>query len=203
MVDLKPFKIGLTGGVGSGKSTVATSFAALGVPIIDTDQISRGLTVSGGAAINQISCSFGAEFIDANGALNRSKMRDLIFQDAAQRERLEHIIHPLIWKEADAQLATLQAFPYVVIEIPLLAESRTARQRVDRILVVDCDQRTQISRLMQTRNLSNDQACRVIQHQASRQMRLAIADDVIFNEGHLSSLKDAVSRLDGIYTDRK
>ncbi len=192
---LKPLRIGLTGGIGSGKSTVAHSLVHLGADLIDADAISRELTLAGGAAIPAIVEAFGASIINSDGALNREEMRRLVFADAAQRARLESILHPLIGHES--RLREQRALgAAIVFDIPLLTESSHWRSRVDRILVVDCDERTQAKRVAQRPGWTLDAAWGVIRQQASRSARRGIADAVLHNEElALTALHDAVTTL--------
>ena len=193
-----PFSIGLTGGIGSGKSTVADLFAARGASIVDTDQIAHSLTAPGGAAMPAIVAGFGAEFADANGALDRARMRALVFADAAAKIRLEAILHPRI---RDAALAAAEAATgsYVMFAVPLLVESGTWRARVTRVLAVDCPEEVQIARVMARNNLSETQVRAIIATQASRQQRLAAADDIIENGGGIEALEPQIARLHDLY----
>lgn len=190
----KPFVVGLTGGIGSGKSAAADEFGRLGAAIVDTDAIAHELTRPGGAAIADIRTTFGDDSIDASGAMDRRRMRELVFADPAQRKRLELLLHPLIRDENDRQIAAARA-PYVVMVVPLLAESAEYRRRSDRILVVDCPEETQIERVRQRSGLSVEEVQRIIRSQIPRTDRLAAAHDVIENRGSLDSLREAVRRL--------
>jgi dephospho-CoA kinase len=174
--------IGLTGGIGSGKSTVATMLVAHGATLIDTDGISRSLTLPGGAAIAPIRHEFGADAIDAQGALDRVFMRSLVFSDPSAKARLESILHPLIGFEVDRQAHAAQG-EALVFDVPLLVESPRWRSRVDRVLVVDTREETQVERVMQRSKWARDTVLSVIAQQASRQQRRAAADAVIFNDG--------------------
>lgn len=193
-----PFSIGLTGGIGSGKSTVADLFAARGASIVDTDQIAHSLTAPGGAAMPAIVAEFGAEFADANGALDRARMRALVFADPAAKVRLEAILHPRI---RDAALAEAEAATgsYVMFAVPLLVESGTWRARVTRVLAVDCPEEVQIARVMARNNLSETQVRAIMATQASRQQRLAAADDIIENGGGIEALEPQIARLHDLY----
>lgn len=187
--------IGLTGGIGSGKSTVAALFAEHGAGIIDTDVLAHRLTQTGGEAIAAICAAFGNDCLADDGALDRAKMRALIFSDDAAKQRLEHILHPLIFEQAKAQLQQLQANSYVLVVVPLLPESRTFRQLVQRVLVVDCDENTQIARVI-GRNLMTEPEVRAIMaRQTPRAERLRLADDVIHNDAGLDSLAGQVAML--------
>ena len=187
--------VGLTGGIGSGKSTVAALFAEHGAGIIDTDVIAHRLTQTGGEAISSIRAAFGDEYITDDGALDRAKMRGLIFSDTAAKQRLEQILHPLIFEQAKAQLRQLQASPYIVVVVPLLPESRTFRQLVQRVLVVDCDEDTQIARVIGRSRLTEKEVRAVIARQTPRAERLQLADDVIRNDTGLGSLTEQVAVL--------
>lgn len=185
-------RIGLTGGIGSGKSTVAQFLREAGATIIDTDAIARSLSAPGGAAIPALREAFGPAAIDASGALDRAYMRELAFRDTQVRKQLEAILHPLIsaQTEQEAQAATT---PVVVFDVPLLVESGTWRQRVDRVLVVDCEEQTQIERVMKRSGWTREAVQSVLDQQASRAARRAVADAVILNEGKdLPTLKREV-----------
>ena len=176
--------LGLTGGIGSGKSTVAQMLAVQGAAIIDADAISRATTAAGGAALPAIAQQFGAHLIAPDGALDRTAMRALVFDDADARQRLEAIIHPLVAQETDrqARLALDAGRRLLVFDVPLLAESGARwRAKVDRVLVIDCDSATQIDRVMARNALPRDQVEQMVAAQASRAQRLAAADLVIFN----------------------
>jgi dephospho-CoA kinase len=178
-------RLGLTGGIGSGKSTVADMFALLGAVVIDADAISRATTAPGGPAIQPIAEAFGAEFIAADGALDRARMRQASFSDPAARAKLEAIIHPLVGQETARRERAAEAAGAicVVFDVPLLVESRRWRKRVDRVLVVDCVPELQISRVMARSGLARDEVERIIASQASRMDRLRAADIVLFNGG--------------------
>ena len=190
-----PFCVGLTGGIGCGKSTVAELFAEHGAGIIDTDTISHDLTQSGGAAIAAIRAAFGDNYITAEGALDRAKMRALIFSDAAAKQRLELILHPLILEQAKAQLSRLQDKPYVIIAVPLLPESPAFRQLAQCILVVDCGESTQLARVIARNQMGEAEIRSIIAQQTPRAERLKIADDVIHNDADLDSLAKQVNVL--------
>jgi dephospho-CoA kinase len=178
-------RIGLTGGIGSGKSTVANLLVGFGAGVVDADAISRQLTAAGGLAIASIATCFGADFISTTGALDRDRMRHLVHSDASARQRLEAIIHPLVGQETQRQSALLakQACPCIVFDIPLLVESGHWRSKVDQVLVIDCTFEVQISRVMARSQLSRAEVEKIIASQASRSHRLAAADSVIFNVG--------------------
>jgi dephospho-CoA kinase len=186
-------RIGLTGGIGSGKSSVATMLARRGAAIIDTDKIARQLTVAGGAAMAALQRTFGTTILLANGALDRDVMRALAFADPAARKRLEAVLHPLIDARALSDAAAVSG-AWVVFDVPLLTESPRWRERVDRVLVVDCSARTQAERVARRVGWTRDAAERVIASQAGRATRRAIADAVIFNDSiDLDQLDDAVA----------
>lgn len=185
-------RIGLTGGIGSGKSTVAAVWVANGAALVDTDAIARSLTTPGGAAMPAVRTAFGDGLIDARGALDRQRMRDLAFADPSARRRLEAILHPLIGAEAAAQ-ATRAAHRPVVFDVPLLAESAHWRSRCDRIVVVDCDEQTQVERVTRRSGWPADQVRRVLAQQAPRAMRRAVADAVIHNDGLTLELLQATA----------
>jgi dephospho-CoA kinase len=188
------YLVGLTGGIGSGKSTVATLFAELGVPVIDTDAISHQLTQSNGAAIPSIRALFGEDVIDATGALNRIKMRELVFSDSAAKHSLEKILHPLILAQAKT-LAESSPDPYVLLVIPLLFETDNYRDWLDHAVTVDCSEETQINRASKRNGLSKQTVLAIMAQQLSRAKRLQLADDVISNDGTLIDLRLQVAQL--------
>ena len=191
----RPLRIGLTGGIGSGKSTVAAMFAQLGATLIDTDAIARRLTGPTGAAMPALRQVLGDAIAAPDGALDREAMRTLAFSDPAVKQRLEAVLHPLIGATAERE-AALANTAIVVFDVPLLTESQHWRERVDRVLVLDCSEATQIDRVAQRSGWSPDAARRVIASQADRAARRAIADAVIFNEGlPLDALDAAVRTL--------
>jgi dephospho-CoA kinase len=185
--------IGLTGGIGSGKSTVAALFAEHGAGIIDTDAIAHHLTQAGGEAIELIRAAFGNDYVTDDGALDRVKMRGLIFSDAAAKQQLEQILHPLIFEHAKAQLRQMQAKPYILAVVPLLPESRNFRQLVQRVLVVDCDENTQVKRVITRSPMTEAEVRAIIARQTPRADRLLLADDVIRNDAGLDSLARQVA----------
>lgn len=178
-------KIGLTGGIGSGKSHVADILAQAGAAIIDTDEIAHALTAPGGVAIAAIESSFGTSFITPEGALDRVRMRAHVFGDEAARLQLQAILHPLIGDETRRQ-ADLAVGNYTVFVVPLLVESGRWLNQVDRVCVVDCDRDTQIARVQARNGLSQAQVEQILNAQVSRDKRLAVADDVILNDGTVS-----------------
>ncbi|MGS0741704.1 dephospho-CoA kinase [Glaciimonas sp. GG7] len=194
----KRFTIGLTGGIGSGKTTVANLFAERGVAIIDTDLIAHQLTAPDGNAIAAIRRTFGDDFIAANGAMDRKKMREYVFADPTARQRLEAILHPLI--RADTMRAIEQAEGvYLMLAIPLLVESGSWQQRVTRVLVIDCEEQTQIRRVMQRNVMTESQVCAIMATQATRKQRLLAADDVIENDTDIAALVPQVERIHALY----
>lgn len=187
--------IGLTGGIGSGKSTVAQLLAARGAVLVDADAISRQLTAAGGAAMPAIAAQFGAAFVAADGALDRDRMRSHAFVHPEARAQLEAIIHPLVQLEATRQAAAAGEHT-VVFDIPLLTASSHWRQRVQRILVVDCTPETQITRVMARNGLDRAAVTRIMAAQVGRPQRLALADAVVFNDGlTLAQLADTVNGM--------
>ncbi len=191
------FRIGLTGGIASGKSTVAELFAELGIAIIDTDVIAREVVQPGEPALDEIRELFGDTIINADGSLDRSAMRKLIFSNDEDRRSLEAILHPRIGESARCQSEVADG-PYQIIAVPLLVGS-PLRQFIDRVLVVDCDEETQILRLMARDNESIQQVHRILAAQSSREERLNIADDVIRNDESLARLHLRVIELDQLY----
>lgn len=192
------YVVGITGGIGSGKSTVARLFAERGVTVIDTDEIAHVLTGPGGAAMPAIRERFGDGVVAPSGALDRAAMRQLVFAVPAHRQSLEAILHPRIRAEADRQVAAASS-PYVLLAIPLLVETGGYRDRLQRVLVVDCDEATQVERVMARNGLSEHEVRRILDAQASRAERLAVADDVVVNEGALTALDAQVALLHARY----
>src|SRR5574340_1540317 len=192
--------IGLTGGIGSGKSTVAALFAEHGAGIIDTDAIAHRLTQADGEAIAAIRAAFGSDYLTDDGALDRAKMRGLIFSDADAKQRLERILHPLIFEQARAQLRKLHASPYILVVVPLLPESRNFRQLVQRVLVVDCDEDTQVARVIGRSRMTEAEVRAIITRQTPRADRLRLADEVIRNDAGLDSLAEQVAVLHERYS---
>lgn len=189
-----PLVVGLTGGIGSGKSAAADAFAELGATVVDTDAISHELTGPGGAAVPEIARLFGKAFVDASGAMNRKRMRDLVFSDAEEKQRLEGLLHPLIRAESARRIAAA-AGPYAVHVVPLLVESPGHRERVARVLVVDCPEALQVARVRQRSGLPEAEVRRIIATQVQREKRLAAADDVIDNSGPIAALQQQVQKL--------
>lgn len=195
----RSFRVGLTGGIGSGKSTVARWLAELGADIVDTDVIARCLTAPGGAALPAILREFGEAMLDRDGSLDRTAMRLLAFSDPKAREKLEAILHPLIRAESLRRIDAAQGC-YVVVVVPLLAENLDAyRPFLDRIAVVDCEESQQLARTASRPGLDLDQARAILATQSSRLQRLDIADDVIENRGDLAALRMQVGKLHDHY----
>jgi dephospho-CoA kinase len=186
-------RIGLTGGIASGKSTAAQRFMELGIPVIDADEASRAVVAPGSPGLAKVIERFGSGVLATNGELNRRALRDLIFGDPDQRRDLELILHPLIRAHMDQSAATA-AGPYVVVAIPLLVEGRS-RDRVDRILVVDLDEELQLQRVMARDGCTLEQARSILASQATRSARLAAADDVLLNSGTVMDLRQGVDHL--------
>jgi dephospho-CoA kinase len=187
--------VGLTGGIGSGKSTVAALFARHGVLVIDTDAIAHRLTAAGGVAIPAIRAAFGDAVLAPDGALDRAAMRRRVFADANARKRLEAILHPLIRQQVERELARLEAQPYAIVVIPLLVETAAYGDLVERILVVDCDEASQVERVCARNGLALQEVEAIMAAQASRAQRLAVADDVIDNTGDGTALAAQVDAL--------
>jgi len=195
----EPLRIGLTGGIASGKSLVADMFAAKGVPVIDTDVIARAVVEPGEPALQEIVRQFGAEMLDAGGRLERRRLRELVFADDAKRRTLEAILHPRIRLEAARQSAAADG-AYQIIVVPLLVES-PIREFLDRILVVDCSEQTQLERLLERDAETEEQARRILAAQASRKARIGIADDVLDNDGTKEEAAAQVERLHHRYLE--
>jgi dephospho-CoA kinase len=192
------FLVGLTGGIGSGKSTVAKLFAEQGVPVIDADLISHLLTRKGGAAIPEIQREFGKEYIDETGALDRARMRQLVFSAPACKERLEKILHPLILKQTKL-LATSNAAPYVIVVVPLLFETSEYTNWLNSTLTVDCSENTQISRATLRDSLDEDTVRAIMSKQLSRTQRQQMSNNIILNEGTMADLRTQIKELHSRY----
>ncbi len=186
--------VGLTGGIGSGKSATAEEFARLGATVVDTDAIAHELTQSGGAAIGQVRRLFGGDYVEPTGAMDRAKMRALVFRDPAAKQKLEQLLHPMIRAESERRIAAASG-PYVIHVVPLLVESAEYRQRVARVLVVDCPEAVQVERVRQRSSLSEEEVRGIIRAQIRREVRLAAADDVIDNAGTLDALHKRVREM--------
>jgi dephospho-CoA kinase len=192
------FSVGLTGGIGSGKSLVADQFAKLGATVVDTDLIAHQLTGPGGAAMPAIRDTFGDIFLTSEGALDRGAMRAHVFSNASARKQLESILHPMIAAQTRVQ-ATAATGDYLMFVVPLLTESGQWKSRVDRVLVVDCPEPLQLERVMRRNQLTAEAVQAIMATQATRAARLAIADDVIVNDGAVDVITDAVLRLHKCY----
>ncbi|PVV06911.1 MAG: dephospho-CoA kinase [gamma proteobacterium symbiont of Ctena orbiculata] len=191
--------VALTGGIGSGKSAVSSHLESLGVPVIDADLLAHKLVKPGSPALLEIQATFGDELVDANGALDRSALRKIVFDDPQQRRRLEEILHPRIRKAMEDWIAN-QTAPYAVLVIPLLFEAGQT-SLADRVLVVDCEESRQIERVLNRDQLSRNQVEQIMTSQVDRQTRLQGADDIIENNGSLDALMDATERLHNSYLE--
>lgn len=190
------YVVGLTGGIGSGKSAVADLFAERGILVVDTDAIAHALTAPGGAAMPAIRAGFGDAVAAGDGALDRAAMRAIVFADPSARKRLEAILHPVIRSESERLLAVdATRSPYAILMVPLLIEAGGYRERVNRVAVVDCAEATQIARVMSRNGLARVEVQRILAAQATRAERLAAADDVIDNDGDLAALRPQIERL--------
>jgi dephospho-CoA kinase len=199
---ITPFKIGLTGGIGSGKSTVATLFEAHGIKVIDSDAISHQLTQPGGGAIEAIRAEFGDSYLSANGSLNRDRMRQLVFSDTTAKQRLEAILHPLIRLQMLAEgKASAELSPYLLLAIPLLFETENYLTLVQRTLVVDCPEVIQIDRTIQRSGLTEQQVRAIMSRQIDRSERLRLADDVIQNNTDREALRLQVAHFHRLYIE--
>jgi len=190
--------VGLTGGIGSGKSAAAREFARLGATVVDTDAIAHELTGAGGAAIPEVKRLFGPASVDSTGAMDRRRMRDLVFSDAQKKARLESLLHPMIRAESERRAAAATG-PYVLLVVPLLVESPDYRARLRRVVVVDCPEALQIVRVRQRSGLPEGEIRRIVASQIQREKRLAAADDVIDNSGTVAALQQQVRKLHEIY----
>jgi dephospho-CoA kinase len=190
--------IGLTGGIGCGKTTVAAVFAGLGAATIDTDEIARELTAAGGAAMPEVARAFGERFVTPAGALDRAAMRELVFDDPAARERLEAILHPAIRARAEARVDAARA-PYALVAVPLLFEGGGWGGRLARVLVVDCDEEAQVRRAAARPGLDAARVRSIMRAQWPRWRRLQVADDVVWNGGDLAALPPQCERLHARY----
>ena len=186
--------VGLTGGIGSGKSAAADEFARLGATVVDTDAIAHELTQAGGPAIPEVERIFGQQAIGASGAMDRDRMRERVFADPAAKRALETLLHPMIREQSHRRIEAAQG-PYVIHVVPLLVESPDYRKRVDRVLVVDCTEDLQLARVRARSALSEAQVRAIMASQATRAERLAAADDVIDNSGSLDALRKQVGAL--------
>ncbi len=190
-----PYTVGLTGGIGSGKSVVASLFGKLGAALVDTDVIAHQLTEAGGAAIPAIQAQFGGNFLNADGSLNRAAMRQRVFSDPNAKQALENILHPMIRQQADAEITTCRA-QYVMLAAPLLVETGAYRDRVERVVVVDCSEELQLTRTAARSKLSSGEIISIMATQAARAERLRHANDIIVNNSELGSLLIPVAVID-------
>ncbi len=195
-----PFLVGLTGGIGSGKTTVADQFAALGVTLVDADLIAHQITAPDGAAMPSLIAAFGPEIAAANGSMDRAVMREKAFKDPTARVQLEQILHPMIRAESDRQILAARS-PYVMLVVPLLVETGGNKKRVQRVLVVDCPEELQIERVMARSHLPRDQVLAIMKAQATRAQRLAAADDVVDNSGNPGQIAAQVEQLHRRYLE--
>lgn len=192
--------VGLTGGIGSGKSAASDRFGELGAGVVDADEISRELTAPAGAALEEIRKQFGPEFVTAEGGLDRARMRRLVFANAAARTKLEAILHPLIRARTRAAIAAA-AQPYLIVVVPLLLETGACAELLQRVLVVDCEEAEQVRRTVARSGLSAGEVREIMATQLPRAERLQLADDVLVNDGDLPALQRRVARLHAQYLD--
>lgn len=196
------FILGLTGGIGAGKSTAADVFRSLGVPVIDADAISRALTAPHAAGTFAVGKAFGPDFVTADGAMNRAKMRELVFSDPTAKTRLEAILHPMIGREVERQFAALPAdTPYAVFDCPLLLENERWRSFVDRILVIDLSEEEAVHRVGLRSGLSPETVRAILRNQVPRTARLAAADDILYNGSERSALVEGIKLLHNRYRE--
>ncbi|MBK7648052.1 MAG: dephospho-CoA kinase [Betaproteobacteria bacterium] len=191
---MSDFIVGVTGGIGSGKSTVADAFVGLGAGLVDTDVIARELTMANGAAMPALVAEFGPEIVGKDGAMDRSAVRQRVFADPSARERLEAILHPLI-RQISTERCLAATEPYVILAVPLLVESGNYNERCDRIVVVDCPESVQIERVIERNGLSVDEVKAIMAAQATRQQRLFAANDVVVNDGLRTKIYEQVNAL--------
>jgi dephospho-CoA kinase len=189
------YLVGLTGGIGSGKSTVTEMLSSLGVRIVDTDLISHQLTQADGAAISALRSAFGEHFIDSRGALDRGKMRELVFSDLNAKQRLESILHPLILAQTRVQATSPSAAPYTLVVVPLLFENGRYTHWLQRVITVDCPEENQILRTMQRSKLDDTAVRNIMSQQLSRAERMQLADETLHNDGSLDALKIQVVEM--------
>jgi dephospho-CoA kinase len=189
-----PYCVGVTGGIGSGKSRAAAMFAELGADIVDTDEISHEITGIGGSAMPAVAAAFGAAMTMSDGSLDRTAMRDLVFNSPDKRKQLEDILHPRIRAEARRRVAASTA-PYVLLVVPLLHETSGYRDLIQRVLVIDCDESRQITRTMERSQLTEEAVRAIMAAQMPRQQRLALADDIVDNNGDMVHLRAQVGKL--------
>ncbi len=192
------FIVGLTGGIGAGKTSAARVFSDLGIVVIDADEISREVTSSGGRAIRAVKETFGDRAINQDGSMNRPYIRDLVFKDSAAREQLENIIHPLVQEESFEKIKKAKS-PYVILSVPLLTEKSFWLDKINRLLVIDLPENEQIQRVMHRDGLSEEEVMRIIKTQSSRQTRISTASDVIVNCNDEEALRSSILRLHKLY----
>ncbi len=192
------YRVGLTGGIACGKTTVANLFAALGASIVDTDVLAREVVAPGSPLLPQIAAHFGDRVLQKDGSLDRARLRELVFANPAERQWLESLTHPAIRELTDARCESATG-RYVIVAIPLLVETQGAK-RFDRVLVVDCDPAMQLARLQARDGSTSREAAQILAAQASREQRLAVADDVILNNGDIAALRDQVEKLHRQYS---
>jgi len=192
-----PYVVGVTGGIGSGKSTVCEEFAALGAPVIDTDQVARAVVAPGTPGLAALVAAFGQDILNDQGELDRRRMRQQVFANPALRQQLEAILHPLIRAGTQEKIDTA-GYPYCLVCIPLLVE-RGGVNRVDRVLVIDVPEAVQIARVIARDELTASEAAAIMQSQASREQRAAVANDVLENSGPLSALRPQIAALHARY----
>jgi dephospho-CoA kinase len=195
---MSQYVVGLTGGIGSGKSTVADLFVELGAGLVDTDAIARKLTLADGAAMLMLAAEFGPEIVAPDGALDRAVMRQLAFADPSARSRLENILHPLI-RQIATERCRAATEPYVILAVPLLVESGAYREHYDRVVVVDCPESLQIARVMARNGLSVDEVEAIMAVQATRQQRLLAANDIVVNDADKAKIVGQVKVLHSNY----
>lgn len=193
-------RVGLTGGIASGKTEAAAAFAQLGTPVVDADTIAKTLTAPGQIGLSQLVAALGNQILDENGKLDRAGLRRRLFSDAALRKRVESVLHPLIIQRLKAALDVCKA-DYMIAVIPLLFEAPAARALIDRVLVVDCPESLQLSRLMSRDSESDAGARAILAAQTARARRLAVGDDILLNTGNLQELAAGVTELHQLYTD--
>lgn len=190
-------KIGLTGGIGSGKTTAANFFLELGIPVIDADDIAHTLVAKGQPALKEIEKTFGAIILNEDGSLDRGKLRDIIFSSPSQKKLLESILHPLVYEEMQRQTDSMDS-PYVILSIPLLLETGM-QHLVDRVLVIDCPVEIQFERVKQRNGLTDDRITSIIEAQIPRTLRISAADDIVNNAGSTSKLAEQIKKLHNLY----
>ena len=190
--------IGLTGGIGSGKSAASAEFEREGIPVVDADVVSHALTAKHGLAIPTLKAVFGNQAINSDGAMDRNFMRSLVFSDKNERKKLEKILHPLIQRECLRQILSLNT-PFCILSVPLLTESGFWRDHLDRILLIDAPEEVQIQRVMNRSHLSQEEVKRIIAAQMPRPQRIRIADDIIVNDGTIEMLRSAVLKAIRVY----